>query len=176
MRFSPRYCWGTISTWWWGGSSHWHECSCHKSWGKNHTSNSPSPGARGLFDWRRSGNRLYVCNNCLDWKRCLRALPGAHSVPLFPITKQTRVLIHTERRKNLGEKLSVFLCLNTETGWAELDYVCKPEFLPWTDLFATSFLSQICRLCLLAWADLMPAHASLHLHLCVTSGFNFDLV
>lgn len=134
-------CRGSISTWWWGGSFHWPESSSHESWGKNHTSNSATLRTRGPFE-SRSGNRLYVYNNCLDWKRCLRALPGAHSVPLFLVGKQTRVLILTEWGKNWVGKLGVFLCLNNaETGRVELDHVCQTDFLPWTDLFATSFLS-----------------------------------
>lgn len=82
--------------------------------------------------------------------------------------------------KNLGEKLAVLLCLNnTETDWVDLDFACRTDFLPWMGLFfffATSFLLQIRRLCLLLRAYLMPARASLHLLLSVMSCFNFDLV
>lgn len=135
-------CRGSISTWWWGGSSHWPECSCHESRGKNHTSNSATLRARGPFEWKRSGNRLYVYNNCLDWKCCLRALPGAHSVPLFLVGKQTRVLIITEwGKKTGGETRRVPLPQQRRNRPSWTRSCLQTDFLPWTDPFATSFLS-----------------------------------
>lgn len=89
-----------------------------------------SHDVQGSFRWPKCSFALIGTSSSL----C--ALAGSHSVRLFSVWKQNRVLILTERHKNLGEKLAVLLCLNnTETGWADLDFVCKTDFPPWTGLF-----------------------------------------
>lgn len=167
-RFSQSYCWSTVFTWWWGGSFHWPTVPAMIAGRRT----MQTDGKQIILVTRKDiwlhekWGQLY--RHCLNWKHgmarvlCLAPKPSG---------KQTVLIFMAQK---LGRETQRVPLNSTKTGpgWTRL---CLQDwFLPLNGPFC-HLLSFANMPALLVWADLMPAHASLHLLRRVTRAFNFDL-